>query len=204
MPTTVLFLGSPGACGPPALFNSQPSPGTWVNYKRRRFQRCLSQGIFPQASPAEQRGNEREATSCQRLLPSAALSLEGDGDSPWTGGGPWAPGRGPEPTGSPPVSPRVALGRSRAAGREIWKDQAFEKFKGLKNREKKKPASPGGNLQKSFQDTRTKPQPALPGVTLRGGVPLAPPQGFRSSHGGGPLPLRRHFEATARHLWCRR
>lgn len=94
MPTTVLFLGSPGACGPPALFNSQLSPGTWVNYKRRRFQCCLSRGIFPQASPAEQRGNEREATSCQRPLTSAALSLNGDGDSSCAGGVPGLRGGG--------------------------------------------------------------------------------------------------------------
>lgn len=94
MPTTVLFLGSSGACGPPALFNSQLSPGTWVNYKRRRFQRCLSRGIFPQASPAEQRGNEREVTSCQRPLTSAVLSLNGDsscaGGVPGLRGGGWS------------------------------------------------------------------------------------------------------------------
>lgn len=50
--STVLFPGSPGAHGPPALFNRHPSQGTWVNYKRRDFQRRLSWGIFPQRGRA--------------------------------------------------------------------------------------------------------------------------------------------------------
>lgn len=73
--STVLFPGSPGAHGPPALFNRHPSQGTWVNYKRQDFQRRLSWGIFPQRGCASLGRESNGEITGGGELPAPALRL---------------------------------------------------------------------------------------------------------------------------------